>query len=248
MTIKRPSALEGALAAAERTTCASMSIHRDCVMSTAAIPLPPASLMQLVGAPNAENFLYVGDQWSQVIAREIMPASRVLDIGCGCGRTARFFLYHPYVIEYIGVDIIPDLVHWCNVHLRPASTRRMLFTLMDIRSETYNPNGAVAAESATFPFDEASFDFLFAASLFTHLEEAGARRYLSEARRCATQNGRFLVSIHIEPATGLQASGNTNRADYDVRYFETMASDAGWILASRIGEIAGQEGLVLIAR
>ena len=55
-------------------------------------PLPPDSLLWSVGAHDLEKFLVVGEAWAQVLNRYATPDCRVLDIGCGCGRIARFLL------------------------------------------------------------------------------------------------------------------------------------------------------------
>ena len=64
-------------------------------MRPTAIPLPPLELMKRVGSPDAANFLFVCDQWAQVVGRLLLPATRILDIGAGCGKPARAFLYPP---------------------------------------------------------------------------------------------------------------------------------------------------------
>lgn len=215
-------------------------------MSSHAVPLPPLALMNRVGAPDAANFLYVCDQWSQVAGRQMKPGTRVLDIGAGCGKPARAFLHNPNVIEYVGIDVDPELVNWSNAYLRPVSSKRFLFAWLNVQSDFYAPAGAVRAEEAEFPVEPGNFNFVIAASLFTHLEEKAALNYLKQARRACTPGAQMLVSIHIEPSAGL-ADGNTQRADYTSDYFVQLAAQASWKVAAVIGELAGQESILFSA-
>jgi len=70
-----------------------------------------------VGAPSLEDFLVVGDAWGQLVAKELALDACVLDIGCGCGRTARFLLHNPHVREYVGLDVIRPFIDWDTRYL-----------------------------------------------------------------------------------------------------------------------------------
>ena len=238
--------LDATLLASARMTPLAASFDWTYPMSAAAIPLPPLELMHRVGAPDAANFLYVCDQWAQVAGRQLKSDSRILDIGAGCGKPARAFLHHPYVVEYVGLDIDPDLVNWSNAYLRPASSKRFLFAWLNVQSDTYAPTGAVRAEDAEFPVQPGNFNFVIAASLFTHLTEAAAMNYLKQARRACGSGAQLLASIHIEPVAGT-ASGNTDRADYTRDHFARLGASTGWALAALLGELAGQEALLFSA-
>jgi len=236
--------LQAALAAMSRVTPVAAAHNTEFPMGIA-VPLPPKDLMFRVGSPDAANFLYVCDQWSQVAGRLLKPDARILDIGAGCGKPARAFLHHPYVAEYVGIDVDVDLVNWANAYLRPASSKRFLFTWMNVQSDTYAKAGAVAADVAAFPVAPDHFTFVIAASLFTHLTTAASANYLKQARVACVAGAQMLVSIHIEPVG--DASGNTERADYRPRFFVDLAAAAGWTLAAPLGELAGQEALLLTA-
>jgi len=238
--------LDAALQPSAQMTPLAASFAWIYPMSAAAVPLPPLELMNRVGAPDAANFLYVCDQWAQVAGRQLKANTRILDIGAGCGKPARAFLHHPYVVEYVGLDIDPDLVNWSNAYLRPASSKRFLFAWLNVQSDTYAPQGAVRAEDAEFPVQPGNFNFVVAASLFTHLTEAAAANYLKQARRACSADAQLLASIHIEPVGGT-ASGTTNRADYTRDHFVRLAAGAGWVLAALLGELAGQEALLFSA-
>jgi cyclopropane fatty-acyl-phospholipid synthase-like methyltransferase len=77
------------------------------------LPLPNAQMMLHVGAETVDNFFFVADSWVQVLTRYIIkPGSHVMDVGCGCGRTARMLVNNPYVARYTGVDVFEPFVAW----------------------------------------------------------------------------------------------------------------------------------------
>lgn len=76
-------------------------------------PLPGVSFLDSIGAPNLENFYVVGEAWASVLGRFMPQGASVLDIGCGCGRTARFLLLRPD-IRYLGFDIFKPAIEWAE--------------------------------------------------------------------------------------------------------------------------------------
>ena len=242
-----PATLAAALASYERRNPIAFSFNPDYPMCPTAAPLPPLELMIRVGSSDAANFLFVCDQWAQVVGRLLQPGTRILDIGAGCGKPARAFLYHPYVIEYVGLDVDVDLVNWSNAYLRPSSSQRFLFAFMDVQSDRYAREGVTRAEQATFPVQPGHFNLVIAASLFTHLPSDAAANYLRQARKACGEEARLLASLHIEPS-GEKSSGDTFRADYTGEFFAEIARKAGWALSASLGEIAGQEALLFTSR
>jgi SAM-dependent methyltransferase len=242
-----PATLAAALASYQRRNAIAFSFNPDYPMSAAAVPLPPFELMHRVGASDVTNFLFVCDQWAQVAGRLLRPHSRVLDIGAGCGKPARAFLHHPYIDEYVGLDIDADLVNWSNAFLRPSTGQRFLFAFLDVQSDRYAAEGAVRAEDAVFPVQPGHFNFVIAASLFTHLAPPAAANYLKQARAACEPGARLLASLHIQPADG-GFSGDTHRADYTREFFIELAAGAQWEFNVPLGELAGQEALLFTAR
>jgi SAM-dependent methyltransferase len=241
-----PATLAAALEPYQRRNAIAFSFNPDYPMSAAAVPLPPFELMHRVGASDAANFLFVCDQWAQVAGKLLRPHSRILDIGAGCGKPARAFLHHPYVDEYVGLDVDTDLVNWSNAFLRPSTAQRFLFAFLDVQSDRYSHDGAVRAEDATFPVEPSHFNFVIAASLFTHLAPQGTANYLRQARAVCEPGARLLASLHIQPA-GERFSGDTHRADYTREFFIELAAGARWEFTAPMGDLAGQEALLFTA-
>ena len=209
------------------------------------IPLPPDGMMGSVGAPSIENFLVVADAWGQIICRHTPENATVMDIGCGCGRIARVLVNNSGIRRYIGFDVMSDHVQWCRNFVEPAWRGRAEFHWFDLHSEKYNPTGALKAQELTFPAGDETVDVISAASVFTHLLEADALRYLKEIRRVLKRGGVALLSIHENVPPGQQFSGTEDRIDIDPGYFIELAGEAGLCEHESIGEFCGQRLFLL---
>lgn len=165
--------------------------------------LTPPARLQNVGEG---DFGAVGEafvHYLQALA-ELKATDRVLDIGCGIGRTARVLareLRSPG--SYDGFDIVPGSIEWCKKHYRRTGAP-FRFKLADVRNTAYNPGGVDSAADYTFPYPDAAFDLVIAISVFTHLLPENAERYLSEACRVLAPGGRMLLTWFLladEPAS-----------------------------------------------
>lgn len=172
------------------------------------LPLPPEELVQLVGG--SDNYLAVGRSIRDVLVQQggLLPTDRVLEIGCGVGRIAHALSeYMDAAGRYDGVEIHKPHVDWCATHITPAYPN-FRFHHADIRNAAYNPGGAVSAAGYRLPFADGAFDFVFLASVFTHMREADIRAYLTEIRRVLTPGGRLMATFFLlndESRTALEA-------------------------------------------
>ncbi len=121
----------------------------------------------------------------------------VLELGCGHGRTGRGLLaYLRSPGRYVGLDLdarrIQDARAWIQRRFPNFE-----FIHADVRHPYANPAGPTEARDYTFPFADASFDVIYAASLFSHLLPDAARRYLQESRRVLKPGGRCLFSFFL---------------------------------------------------
>lgn len=150
------------------------------------IPLPPPLLRVLVG-PTEDRFF---DNPTGAPALPGLPPSAwesVLDFGCGCGRLARQMMQQQLRPgSYLGVDLHAGMVEWCR---RNLSLRRPEFRFVhhDVYNKGLNP--AATADFAPFPVADGSVSLLVAWSVFTHLLEAQAERYLREVARVLRPGG-----------------------------------------------------------
>src|SRR2546423_10798599 len=206
------------------------------------IDIPNAALRESSSDADLGNFYAVGEAWAQ-LAMSLAPTStpRIVDVGCGCGKMARFFVLNP-AIQYCGLDVFGPAIAWCREAFQHFPNFR--FEHLDVYSSVYNANGTVPPETAILPVDDASADVVICGSLFTHLLEPAFVHYLREVARILAQNGRALVSIHDEPKNGA-FSGDAARIDVDRSYFIDTVTDAGLRVNTRIGTVYGQQVYVL---
>ncbi len=127
----------------------------------------------------------------------LKPHERVLDVGCGIGRMAvPLTRYLSAEGSYEGFDVFPEGIRWCRENITPKYPN-LRFQVADIKNKEYNPSGRFAASEYTFPYEDASFDFVLLTSVFTHLLPEELEKYLSEIRRVLAPNGRCLASFFL---------------------------------------------------
>lgn len=127
----------------------------------------------------------------------LQPHHRVLDVGCGVGRMAvPLMSYLDDRGRYDGFDVMEETVAWCQAEIATRDAR-FRFTRIDLHNETYNPGGRVHSADYTFPYPDASFDFVFLTSVFTHMLPADVRRYLREIARVLAPSGRCFSTFFL---------------------------------------------------
>jgi SAM-dependent methyltransferase len=131
------------------------------------------------------------------LVADLQREQAVLELGCGHGRTCRGLLsYMRSPGRYVGLDVD-------RVRLEDARRRITVrwpnfeFVWADVRSREYNPDGRIDAASYRFPFEDATFDVIYAASLFTHLLPDEVPNYFRESRRVLRHGGRCLFSVFL---------------------------------------------------
>ena len=154
--------------------------------------LPPLRLRKDVGLG---DFRTIGEASRRLLLRHgLKPDDRVLDVGCGIGRVA---IPLTAVLSprgaYEGFDVNRAWIRWCSRNITPRHPR-FRFTAVSVANTHYG-RGGVDAAAFRFPYDDASFDFVFAMSLFTHMNRAGVERYLAEAHRVLRPGGTLVASF-----------------------------------------------------
>ena len=120
---------------------------------------------------------------------------RVLDMGCGIARAATALAEMFPELRYEGFDIVRYGIEWSRKSFRDRPNFR--FTHADVRNGVYNPGGTIDPAVYRFPYERDRFDVAFAASLFTHLLEDAARRYVAEAARVVRPGGLIYVTTFV---------------------------------------------------
>ena len=142
--------------------------------------LPPAHLRFRVSESlSIPQFLQVGERCSWLIeaAADLNRVRRVLDFGCGCGRTLRWLLQAGHSAEFYGVDVDREAVAWCAEHHPQAS---------------FSVNHA----EPPLPFPDGFFDVVYCLSVFTHLNETMQDAWIVELHRLLSPGGVVLISVH----------------------------------------------------
>jgi SAM-dependent methyltransferase len=172
-----------AVRAYELLLAARSSISKREPAAADGLPLPPARLRAQVGPLHADaGFFLLSGRHNADLIRDVLQESgssieemdAMLDWGCGCGRVMRHWsdLQRTRVL---GCDINPKMVDWCNEHLPFV-------------------DAAVNNLSPPLPYDDSTFDLLYAFSVMTHLSEDLQHAWMQDCRRVLKPGGYLLFS------------------------------------------------------
>jgi SAM-dependent methyltransferase len=161
--------------------------------------VPPIELMRSEGIKCLEEWYRWAEEWSMLLRvyGGITQSSKVLEIGCGLGRVAfplRYILtsegsYDGFEICQFKVTFLEQTFHQAHPNFR--------FIWANIHNTFYNPEGEIEANNYRFPYEDNSFDIVFAASVFTHMLPDIAQNYFQETFRVLKPGGRAVFSFFI---------------------------------------------------
>jgi SAM-dependent methyltransferase len=127
---------------------------------------------------------------------KLTPDSKVLEIGCGCGRNAFGLAEVLNDGNYTGMDI--ERVSLASVKASSKLRRKgFQFELLDIRNGGYNPEGKYLATEYVFPYGDESLDIVFMISVFTHMLTDEVVNYTRQIARVLKPGGCCLVSAFL---------------------------------------------------
>ena len=117
--------------------------------------------------------------------------STIVDIGCGCGRYARFMRDYRYKSQrftghYVGIDVDPEMLAWCRHHF---DAERFEFHRSTHASQAYRAQGGRDPTHYELPVADGKADFVFSGSLFSHLLENELVDYCRESFRVLKPGG-----------------------------------------------------------
>jgi len=193
----------------------------------------------------------VGGRWEEIgqvqlevlKGRGLKPEHKLCDTGCGSLRGGVHFVRYLDAGNYFGLDINTSLIDAGRWELEQAGL------------EAKNANLLVSDCFEMSRFG-AKFDFILAASLFTHLYANHIVRCLLEARKVLQSDGQFLATFFYAPSSGHLApiehlpGGNISHYDkdpfhYSIEEMTFMGSLAG--LKTELiegGKPGSQRGLI----
>jgi SAM-dependent methyltransferase len=152
--------------------------------------VPPAMLRFRVSeSVSKSEFLRIGEGCADIIQRTLaqsgiplLPSMRVLDFGCGCGRTMKWFLHRHPDVHFHGTDIDGEAVKWCQFNLGRGEY---------VACRTIPP----------LPYIDGHFDVIYCLSVFTHLNEEMQDAWLRELRRVLQPAGTLLLTVYADTAS-----------------------------------------------
>jgi SAM-dependent methyltransferase len=122
--------------------------------------------------------------------------SRVLEIGCGCGRTAFALAEILDDEKFVGMDINKISLESC-IRTPLFIRKKFRFDLMDIQNDEYNREGKYHANTYKFPYKSGEFDVIFLVSVFTHMLTDDVKNYISEISRMLTTGGVCMITTFL---------------------------------------------------
>jgi len=145
-----------------------------------------------------KNFAYYGQILSEALMKyaSLSSTSKVLEIGCGCGRTALALTEYLDNGNYIGVDIEKQSLESCKNNPLLAA-KKFKFELLDIQNSIYNPEGKYKADNFVFPYLDATFDIVFLVSVFTHMLTPQVKNYIKEISRILKSKGICMFTTFL---------------------------------------------------
>jgi len=162
--------------------------------------IPPLKLRRYIGKEDWKNY----DNISLLTENcGLKPNHKILDVGCGCGRTAiSLTSYLNSKGSYDGLDIVKDFIDWLQNNVTPKYPN-FHFQHANIKNPSYNLNGTIADSKFKFPYESNSFDIVFLFSVFTHMLPLGIENYFSEIARVLKPNGKCAISYFLLPSKSM---------------------------------------------
>jgi SAM-dependent methyltransferase len=144
----------------------------------------PISLRYRVqGSSDVGTYLTVGqvsrdeiDAALASVGRSVAGCERVLDFGCGCGRTLLWFREAAGGTRFHGTDLDEEAIAWARENLPFAS---------------FGANGAMPP----LEYPDGHFDLVYALSVFTHLSEEQQTLWMDELHRVLRPGGIALLTF-----------------------------------------------------
>lgn len=175
------------------------------------LSIPDAELLHdVAGTTSVDWFIEGGRLGAETIISilrkqgiEFCTLESVLDFGCGCGRILRHLGHHE-TVQLHGTDISGRSIAWCDANLNFAE---------------FGTNSL----SPVTRYRTASFDFIYAFSVFTHLTHNLQLPWMNELRRLLKPGGHLLITVHGDPYW--DHIPNSHKDDYNQGKLVTTGSE-----------------------
>lgn len=186
---------------------------------------------------------------------QLSAQSNVLDVGCGFGRLAIGLLDINSDANYVGVDVNPEAIDWCNRHISEEH-KQFEFVHLDVRNARYNPDGTIIDKDFQLPFPDDHFNITYLYSVFSHMVQEDIEIYLQELGRVMMNDGYLfftafaesdvpVMTINPENYRGIQWKSELHCVRYNRDHLEKMLHAHGFqaYLFEYEQETDGQSGI-----
>ncbi|MBB6228846.1 class I SAM-dependent methyltransferase [Polymorphobacter multimanifer] len=134
------------------------------------------ALAQSIGSETMEGFVAQGDGHVAALRHHgLTDGMTVYDVGCGCGRTAQALRRSGWQGQYVGADVVRELLDELKRQCPGYET--------------------VLNTTPTIVAPDASIDLVFHWSLFTHLYPAECYLYIADSYRALKPGGKLVFSF-----------------------------------------------------
>lgn len=158
-------------------------------------------------------------QFNLLIEEGLKSYHKLLEIGCGNCRAAKFFIKYLDNKKYYGLDHHNWLIE--------AGKKEVGDNLLNIKSPYFIINDDFNFKD----FDNIKFDYALAKSVFTHLTKDKIKQCLDNLRLVLKKNGAFYTSIFEGDSSGnLKESHDNKRFNYSIEEIKELA--LGWNIES----------------
>ncbi len=125
---------------------------------------------------------------------QLKPQHKVMEVGCGVGRTAVFLSgylndenFFGWDVDKVSLDIAKELPLF--------KKKKFRFQHVDYLNDLYNKKGG--QQTFKFPSEDNSFDVVFLVSVFTHMYPNDIIFYISEISRVLKPGGRCMMTCFL---------------------------------------------------
>jgi SAM-dependent methyltransferase len=195
--------------------------------------VPPRGLIYT----GSGDFLKAGKDWTAFFSLHGLKKDQAfLDIGSGIGRMA-VGLTSLLKGQYEGFEAMNVGVEWCEKNITPVYPN-FHFQHINLHNDLYNKDGLDAA-TFVFPYNDKTFNFACAISVFSHMIDTEADNYLRECIRVLKPGGIFVATFFVLHKGMAQKhksfSFNHDRGHYalmnDKVVSANVAFDYDWLMA-----------------
>ena len=144
---------------------------------------------------------------------DLSPTDRVLDVGCGIGRSAAALTeYINSKGSYEGFDVVEKGIAWCQKKIT-KDCPNFKFKYVPLNNDLYNTKPTSALDFV-FPYSDNSFDKVFLFSVFTHMPLPEIEHYLSEIKRVLKPDGKCLSTFFMYDSKNEEYINNPKNAGF----------------------------------